>query len=376
MKGHILISSKLEINGRVRLKASDSLAALDTGRSVCYTLCMQTLSAEQIIKAKIEIREKLAQFEGQKILVVGDVGLDEYLSGSVRRISPEAPVPVVEVQDRDYRVGLAANVAQNVSSLGGIGLLVGVVGDDPSATDLGALMKKNGVSDQYLVADKARPTTRKVRIMSGQHHIVRVDFEERKFLALEIERPLFDKFMALLPSSSGVILQDYGKGVLSEALCQKLIIAAKAAGKRVVVDPHRTTPVRYYRGADLIKPNREEAFILSGLNLDDLRLNPNSVVEVARAIQKQTGTPNLIITQGKDGVALFVDEKATVITTESRQVYDVTGAGDTYVAAFCLAWFGGLAPDVAAIMANAAAGVVVGKIGSVPCSKQELLDVL
>ncbi len=337
---------------------------------------MQTFSVDQIVKAKNQIREKLAQFEGQKILVVGDVGLDEYLTGTVHRISPEAPVPVLEVQTREFRVGLAANVAQNVSSLGGQGLLVGVVGVDPSATDLGALMKQNGVSDQHLVADKARPTTRKVRVMSGQHHIVRVDFEERKFLSADIERAVFDKFSALLPSSTGVILQDYGKGVFSEALCQRLIAAAKKASKRVVVDPHRTTPVRYYRDADLIKPNRDEAFILSGLNLDDLRVSKNSVTEVAHAIQKQTGAPNVIITQGKDGVVFFSGDSATVIPTESQQVYDVTGAGDTYVAAFCLAWFGGLSPEVAAVMANSAAGIVVGKIGCVPCSQQELLSVL
>ncbi len=337
---------------------------------------MQTLSSSEIAKAKTTIREKLAQFEGQKILVVGDVGLDEYQVGTVRRISPEAPVPVVEVHGRDFRVGLAANVAQNVHSLGGLGLMIGVVGSDPSARDLAGLMKLNGVSDQYLIVDSQRPTTRKVRVMSGQHHIVRVDYEERKFLIPALEKSLFEKFEAALPAVTGVILQDYGKGVLSEELCQKIIGAAKAAKKRVVVDPHRTTPLRYYRGADLIKPNREEAFILSGLNLDDLHQNPNSVVEVARSIQKQTGAANLIITQGKDGVVLFEGESARVIPTESRQVFDVTGAGDTYVAAFCLAWFGGVDAAVAAVMANAAAGVVVGKIGSVPCSKQELLAVL
>lgn len=144
----------------------------------------------------------------------------------------------------------------------------------------------------------------------------------------------------------------------------------------MVVDPHRTTPVRYYKGADLIKSNREEAFILSGLNLDDLRQSSTSLTEVAHAIQKQTGASNLIITQGKDGVALFEGSTTRIVPTESRQVFDVTGAGDTFLAAFCLAWFGGTDVTTAAVMANAAAGVVVGKIGSVPCSQKELLEAL
>jgi rfaE bifunctional protein kinase chain/domain len=340
---------------------------------------MERLSSAEITQHKKTVLDSLARLEGKKILVVGDVGLDEYLAGDVRRISPEAPVPVVEVQSREFRVGLAANVAQNVHSLGGVGLMVGVVGNDASAKDLSALLKSNGVSEQNLVVDADRPTTRKVRVMSGQHHVVRVDFEERRFLPSVVEKNLFDKFAALLPSCEGVVLQDYGKGVLSETICQKLISLTHGKKKRVVVDPHRTTPVRYYRGADLIKPNRDEAFILSGLNLDDLRQNADSVVEVARAIQEQTNTTHLIVTQGKDGVVIFSGaepSRGQIVPTEPRQVFDVTGAGDTYLAAFALAWFSGLDLVTAAVMANAAAGVVVGKIGCVPCSQAELVDAL
>lgn len=326
--------------------------------------------------AKTKIRRALPGFEGNKILVVGDVGLDEYLTGDVRRISPEAPVPVVEVHNREFRVGLAANVAQNIHSLGGAGLLIGVVGGDEGASELGALLKTNGVSDFSLVRDSSRPTTRKVRVMSGQHHVVRVDFEKRQFLSPQIEEQLLHLIESHLPSAQGVILQDYGKGVLGEGFNQKIIGLAHHHKKRVVVDPHRTTPIRYYRGADLIKPNRDEAFILSGLSLDDLHLTPNSLREVGQAIQKQATCENLIITQGKDGVMLFEDQKITHIPTLPRQVYDVTGAGDTYLAAFCLAWFSGLDAVTSAVMANFAAGVVVGKIGSVPCTKAELLEAM
>ncbi len=341
---------------------------------------MNTVQSSEIDKARAFGAENLAKLEGRKVLVVGDVGLDEYLDGEVRRISPEAPVPVVEVRARDFRVGLAANVAQNICSLGGSGVLVGVVGADEAARNLSVLLKTNGVAESHMLVDQGRPTTHKVRVMSGQHHVVRVDFEERKFLSADVESKIVQKVESLIGAAEGLILQDYGKGVLSEALNQKLISLAHAKGKKVVVDPHRTTPVRYYRGADLIKPNRDEAFILSGLNVDDLHLRPDSLLEVGRAIQEQTQCANLIITQGKAGVTLFERQGSSTVVkhvpTEPRQVFDVTGAGDTYLATFCLAWFCGFEPVVAAVMANAASGVVVGKVGSVPCTKAELVEAL
>ena len=330
----------------------------------------------EITKMRDHLRENLARVEGQKVAVVGDVGLDEYLTGDVRRISPEAPVPVVEVKDRGFRVGLAANVAQNIHSLGGSSILVGLVGKDDSAQTLQSLLKSSGVPAQHLVVDELRPTTRKVRVMSGQHHVVRVDFEEKKFLSKKNEEDFIRVIESQIGDCIGLILQDYGKGVLSENLCQKIIGICKKKNKKVVVDPHRTTPISYYRGADLIKPNRDEAFILSGLNVDDLHLDDKTLTRVGRAIQEKANCKNLIITQGKDGVTFFQDEKMTTIPTLPRQVYDVTGAGDTYLAAFCLAWFADFDPIAAAVMANYAAGVVVGKIGSVPCSKAELLEAM
>lgn len=337
---------------------------------------MLTIQKNDIEKAKTKIKDALAKAEGIKILVVGDVGLDEYLTGDVRRISPEAPVPVVEVKNREYRVGLAANVAQNIHSLGGVGYLTGIVGSDETARELGALLKSSGVSDLHLVSDSSRPTTRKVRVMSGQHHVVRVDHETRQFLSSQVQEAVLKKVASVISQCKGLIIQDYGKGVMSETLCQKLIELAHAHNCLVVVDPHRTTPVRYYRGADYIKPNRDEAFILSGLNIDDLHLTKNSLNEVASAIQDQASCKNVIVTQGSAGVSLFEGKEVTHIPTIPRQVYDVTGAGDTYLAAFCLGLFSGVDSVTSAIMANFAAGVVVGKIGSVPCTKQELLDAM
>lgn len=335
-----------------------------------------TLTVAEIRQKNTHILQSLHQLKNKAILVVGDVGLDEYLWGDVRRISPEAPVPVVEVSQQDYRVGLAANVAQNVSSLGGAALMLAVVGEDSTSQNLRQLLIANGTREIDFVVDKERPTTRKVRVMSGQHHIVRVDYEAKKFINSSIENEIIRRFDKVVDSVEGVILQDYGKGVLSENLCQKLIARAHQSKKLVAVDPHRTTPVHYYAGADLIKPNRDEAFILSGLQLDDLRQNPNSIYEVAAAIRKQTNCKTLVITMGGDGVLISEESGITRVPTSPRQVFDVTGAGDTFVASLCLGWWGGLDLVTSACLANAAAGVVIGKVGSVPCTLEELKQAL
>lgn len=337
---------------------------------------VSTLTDKDIQQKNSDLLKGLDRLHNRRVLVVGDVGLDEYVWGDVKRISPEAPVPVVEVTKRDFRVGLAANVAQNVSSLTGDAHMLAVVGADEASNQLQSLLKSNGTNSIDFVIEKDRPTTRKVRVMSGQHHIVRVDYEVKQFVKETTENEIMKRLEKGLDSAAGVIIQDYGKGILSEGLCQKIIERSHAAKKLVAVDPHRTTPVRYYRGADLIKPNKEEAFLLSGLQLDDLRQNPNSIYEVAGAIQKQTGAANLVITMGGDGVLICNGSQFTRVPTASRQVFDVTGAGDTFIAALTLAWWSGFDLPTSACMANAAAGVVIGKIGSVPCSLDELKEAL
>src|ERR1700742_1085321 len=161
-----------------------------------------------------------------RLIVVGDVGIDEYVLGDVRRISPEAPVPVLEVQTQDSRLGLAANVAQNVASLGGEALLVAVVGQDAAADQFRGMLKSADVSPDHLIVDSSRPTTRKLRVMSGHHHIVRVDYEHKKYLSPDVERQLVDKVKSLLPKADGVIVQDYAKGALNEESLQAIIQAS------------------------------------------------------------------------------------------------------------------------------------------------------
>lgn len=308
-----------------------------------------------------------------RLLVVGDIGLDEYVLGDVRRISPEAPVPVVEVQSQDSRLGLAANVAQNVASLGGEALLVAVVGADGAADVLRAKLKSAEVSPEHLIVDSSRPTTRKLRVMSGPHHIVRVDFEHKQYLSEAVENQLVAKVVSLMDKADGVVIEDYAKGVFSEKSLQTIIKEAHARNKKVFVDPHRSTPAKFYNGADVMTPNREEAIALSGVDYDEIRASKDFILELGAALRERSKVTNLIITRGKEGMSLFLDGETVHMTTLARQVFDVTGAGDTVIAALAIAYLGGFTLPEACVFGNVAAGVVVGKVGCVPCTRAEML---
>lgn len=325
-------------------------------------------------KDKKDLIANLPKFKGKKVLIIGDVGLDEYVLGKVRRISPEAPVPVLEVEQEDQRLGLAANVAQNVASLGGEAVLLGVVGKDTGAQMLKNLFHKNNIRWDSMIEVKDRPTTRKTRVMSGHHHIVRVDYELRKYLAPETENQLLESAQKLISSSDVVILQDYAKGVISEKVVKAIADQCKKSNKLLLVDPHRMNAGEFYFGVDLIKPNFEEAIELSGLNFDDLRDVPDKVYHVGKALQNKTGAKNIVLTQGKEGMTIFSGNEVTEVPTYARKVFDVTGAGDTVIAALALGLAGGLDLVHSCMLANYAAGVVVGKIGCVPCEIPELID--
>ncbi len=309
-----------------------------------------------------------------RLIVVGDIGLDEYVLGDVRRISPEAPVPVLEVAQQDSRRGLAANVAQNVASLGGVAHLVAVVGSDGAADELRRKLQASGVSPEHLVTDPQRPTTRKLRVMSGPHHLVRVDYEKKQYLSPDIEKQLVGKVTSLLNQADGVIIEDYAKGVLSESGLQAIIKESHARGKKVFVDPNRSTPAKFYNGADVITPNRDEAVELSGLDYDDLRISPNFILEVGQSLRERVQAENIVITRGKEGMSLIGATEAVHMPTFARQVFDVTGAGDTVIAALALAYVSGFTLPEACVVGNVAAGVVVGKVGCVPCTRKELLE--
>lgn len=320
------------------------------------------------------ILQNIQGLQGREVLIVGDVGLDEYVLGQVRRISPEAPVPVLEVDNEEIRLGLSANVAQNVASLGGVPRLVSVVGKDGTADALRGLLSQSGVSPEHLVVDSSRPTTRKLRVMSQNHHLVRVDYEHRQFMNSEVEQAVLQQVAAVVPHAAAVVIQDYSKGVVSERLVQEVVRLSHAHGKKVLVDPHRATPVGTYRGVDLFKPNYEESLALSGIAADDLRKDPMLIDRVGQKLMEIVGCKQVVLTRGKEGMRLFENDGVVDLPTNAKEVFDVTGAGDTVIAALALGWGSGFTLEQSCALANFAAGVVVGKVGCVPCAVDELLE--
>lgn len=312
-----------------------------------------------------------------RVLVIGDVGLDEYVVGDVRRISPEAPVPVVEVQNEMTRLGLAANVAQNVVSLGGHAEILSVIGDDQAAGKLCSLIEESKLSSKNMIVDPSRPTIRKLRVMTENHHIVRVDYEKKNPISADLTSQLLKKVDQLLPNVDAVIIEDYAKGCLHEESLQAIISKSHKAGKKVLIDPYRSTPLRYYRGADVVTPNRDEAVQLSGLNPEEYisgRKSEEFLLDVGAKLQTQGEIPHVVITRGKEGMSLFESGVVSHMPTYARKVFDVTGAGDTVIAAMALGLASGLSLVESCVLSNFAAGVVVGKVGSVPCELNELKD--
>jgi rfaE bifunctional protein kinase chain/domain len=333
---------------------------------------IQALNVDSLVRKSLI--EKVTLFKNKKVLVIGDVGVDEYIMGAVKRISPEAPVPVLEVESEDKRLGLAANVAQNVVSMGGEVKLVSVVGSDAGSEILQDLLKKSGVSYEYLVHDSKRPTTRKTRIMTGQHHLVRIDHEIRKNLSAESEARLLAVVEKNLTDSDVVVLEDYAKGLLSQSLVEKIVELTRKYKKFLMVDPHQTKFADFYKGVDLIKPNYNEALALTGVHEDSIEDQSERVLHVGRALQKMTGAKQVVLTQGKEGMTIFSQNDVTRVPTFAKKVFDVTGAGDTVIAAIALGVAAGLPLSEACMIANFAAGVVVAKIGCVPCEVSELVN--
>jgi rfaE bifunctional protein kinase chain/domain len=327
-----------------------------------------------ISQIKSKILKNLQLLEGKKVLVVGDICLDEYVLGQVRRISPEAPVPLLEVEEEDSRLGMSGNVAQNIASLGGKPYLISVVGNDASAETLKSFLNKKGVSSDYLVVDSNRPTTRKIRIMTQHHHLVRVDYEMKHFLDEKVERNLISRVVSIIKEIDIVILEDYGKGVVSRRVVENLVEIAHSNKKMVLVDPHRTNPGDFYQGVDLLKPNFDESLALAGISYEDYKIHRKNIAEVGTTLRDKIKSKYVILTQGKEGMSIFSDEETMQVPTFARQVFDVTGAGDTVIAALALGLSSGFSIDEACVLANFAAGVVVGKVGCVPCEVAELKD--
>lgn len=316
----------------------------------------------------------LTDFKGKRVLVVGDIGIDMYLMGDVKRLSPEAPVPVLDVTKEDQRLGLAANVAHNIQTLGGECHLISVVGEDPAAQDIIGLLKRYNVKSFDLVVDKERPTTRKIRLLTGQHHIARVDFEKQHLLSEAVKNQVMFKVIQAVTEVDIVILQDYSKGMIDWEISQHLIQKCRTAGKKVLVDPYRTTSLAHYKGAYLMTPNKDESVALARQINPNLQDKPESIDEVGKILMDTVGSEQMVVTLGPAGMKLFEKGQVSHLPTFAQTVFDVTGAGDTVIAAMSLALASGWSLENACYLANYAAGVVVGKVGCVPCEINELRD--
>jgi rfaE bifunctional protein kinase chain/domain len=310
----------------------------------------------------------------QRVLVVGDVGLDRYTVGAVDRISPEAPVPIVRVESEFLKLGLAANVADNIRALGSEPWLVGVVGSDRVAQDFRKVLRSEKISDSHLIVDSKRRTVLKERIVSERQQLLRVDYEDQGVVSDAASNRLAKKLEKLVPRADIIILEDYCKGMLQPGVVKELFSLARKHRKLVLVDPNAKSAAALYDGASLLTPNTKEAEALAGIRIvDDV-----SLARAGAAILKKTRAPQLIITRGKDGMAIF--EKGTRgvrhIPTYAREVYDVSGAGDTVISVLALALGLGSAIDDAARLANLAAAIEVGKRGTATVSISEIREAL
>jgi D-beta-D-heptose 7-phosphate kinase/D-beta-D-heptose 1-phosphate adenosyltransferase len=309
----------------------------------------------------------LDAFHRVRLLVLGDLVLDEYVWGDVDRVSPEAPVPVVHVQDETVMLGGAGNVARNVAALGGTVGFCSVVGDDAAGRRAADLLAELGVGSKGLVAAQGRPTTRKTRVIARSQQIVRFDRETEAPLPPGPGRGLLEAVATELPGCDGVVLADYGKGVLSDSVGAEAMRCFLERGVPVVVDPKAA--LAPYRGAVLVKPNLREAEALSGVrirNAEDLR-------RAAARLCEELGGASVVVTRGGEGMTLFEGGGPGVdVHTAAREVFDVQGAGDTTIATLALALRVGASLLEAAVIANAAAGVVVGKVGTATASVEEV----
>lgn len=326
--------------------------------------------------SEARVSELLANVAKARILVIGDVMLDQFVWGRVSRISPEAPVPVVDFDRESFMPGGAANVARNVTALGGRAELFGAVGKDDNAAALRDLLAAENVGCKGLTAGKGRLTTTKTRIVAGQQQIVRLDRETRGPIDAAMTDALLAKFDAALEKADGVVAGDYGKGVVTQALLDGIRERCKKAGKWLSVDPK---PVHQLdlRGLSLITPNRKETFELAGLEDSERTADPmqdRPLQEAVKRLFDSLSPALLLVTLGELGMLLCRrGDKPFHIPTVAREVFDVSGAGDTVIAAFTLAIAAGASPVEATVFSNHAAGVVVGKRGTATVTPAELL---
>ena len=314
----------------------------------------------------LRLSQIAGQFAAQRILVVGDLMLDEFLWGKVSRISPEAPVPVVDVVSETYYPGGAANVARNLREFTASTALMGMAGADTGGDRLLALLAEGGIDTSAVQRDAALSTALKTRVIARHQQVVRVDRERKANITPQQTELAIDYLRRRMADLDGIVVADYGKGFLTQTLADAICAIAGQHGKILTVDPHPRTSL-VWSGATAIKPNREEAYLSAGM------APGGDVMEVGRRLLERWQTRSVLITLGEQGMVLFESGREPYLTpTRAKDVFDVSGAGDTAIAVLTLALCAGATPAEAAEMANRASGIVVGKLGTATVTLAEL----
>lgn len=320
-----------------------------------------------------ELIKVLKDIEGRKIMVAGDLMLDTFVYGDVERISPESPVPVLAVSREDKMLGGAGNVVSSLAALKAKPVLFSVIGDDERGADAAAIAKALGADVAGLVVDASRPTILKTRYLARSQQVLRTDIEKTHAIDEEIEGKIFAAIQKAIKQVQAVILSDYGKGVLTKSLLEKIIAAAQGAGVPVLVDP-KGKDFSIYRGADIVTPNRKELAEAAGAN------NPkgdDQIIAAAKKIIRECGIKTVLATRSEDGMSVVPSVgEALHLKAQAREVFDVSGAGDTVIATMAAAMAAGADTAGAAKLANIAGGIAVSKVGTTPVRADEILAVL
>lgn len=295
--------------------------------------------------------------------------IDHYIIGGATRLSPEAPVPIVNVKKETYTLGGAGNVVQNLVSLGAKVTVAGVIGDDTSASQVIDILTEEGVETHTIIKDGSRPTTVKTRVLAGSHQLVRVDREVTDAVSLAIEDELIGKLATYIEQADMVVLSDYNKGLFSPSLTQKIIIEANKHGKKVVIDP-KGLNYEKYKGAFIIKPNRKE--LAEAAKTEKIN-SLESLQQAAKVIFEQTGTEYIVVTLSEEGMVILSELTHKLLPVKATEVFDVTGAGDTVLATMAYFIAAGLTVEEACELANHAAAIVIRQVGSATTTIDEIV---
>lgn len=313
-------------------------------------------------------RKIISKFHKVNVLVVGDLILDEFLWGDVSRISPEAPVPVVWVRSESFMPGGAANVANNIHALGGKVYLAGVIGMDERGRIFTEELRKKGMDVEGIIVDGERPTTLKTRVIAHHQQVVRIDKERMDGLSYGIIDQIVNYIKKIINDIDAIIIEDYGKGVVTPRLLEAVLRLAKRYKRIVTVDP-KEEHFHYYKGVTAITPNHHEAARAAGVKVKDLE----NITKIGKTLLARLKCEAVLMTLGESGMQLFEKKgRITHIPTVAQDVFDVSGAGDTVIGAFTLALAAGANMKAAARISNFAAGIVVGKVGIAVVTQEEL----